>query len=74
MKPLSHHNYIIDPTPEQMVTIRLSRSRLLDLMRRGQLVASDFHCLNNCAKCVVRELVMECAAIDLATHEPPEQN
>lgn len=74
MKPLSHHNYIIDPNPEQMVTIRLSRSRLLDLMRHGQVVASDFQCINNCAKCVVRELVMECAAIDLATNVPPEQD
>lgn len=74
MKPLSHHNYIIDPSPEQMVTIRLSRSRLLELMRSGQVAASDFHCINNCAKCVVRELVMECAAIDLANKAPPEQD
>lgn len=74
MKPLSHHHYIIDPNVDQMVTIRLSRSRLRELMRSGQLVASDFHCSNNCAKCVVRELVMECAAIDLASKAPPEQD
>ncbi|RUO29766.1 hypothetical protein CWE12_07280 [Aliidiomarina sedimenti] len=68
------HPYIIEPgaqntAVDEGVTICISRSRLRFLMSHGYLVASDFKCINNCAKCVVRELLMECAASDLAANE-----
>lgn len=44
------------------VVLCISRTRLRQLMQSGQLVASDFKCADSCTKCVVRELLLECAA------------
>ncbi|MGX5914009.1 hypothetical protein ACR0ST_04690 [Aliidiomarina sp. Khilg15.8] len=51
------------------VVLCISKARLRQLMQTGQLVASDFKCANNCTKCVVRQLLLECASIDLAAND-----
>lgn len=64
-----HNGSPIKANETEEVVLRISRKRLRQLMQNGQLVASDFTCTSNCAKCVVRELLLECAGSDLAAND-----
>lgn len=59
-QPRSHAH--TKATANDEVVLCISRTRLRQLMQSGQLVASDFKCGDSCTKCVVRELLLECAA------------
>lgn len=56
------------PAPDEVI-LCISKTRLRQLLQAGHLFASDFKCANNCTKCVVRELLLECASIDLAAND-----